>query len=418
MRRLLATLGHPERAYRSVIVAGTNGKGSTAATLAAILQASGYRTGFYSSPHLVSLLERWRIAGANVTASRFRSAVKTLQRAVRDSGVTPTYFEALTLVGFVVFREEACDVVVLEVGMGGRLDATNVVDPVVSVITSISLDHTEYLGSTIGEIATEKAGVIHGAPAVTSNRDPEALKQLGKRAAEAGARLHVVARESMATRLRSGASGTSFALRTPEARYALDSPLAGAHQVENISLAVRAAEIAREALPRITRSSIVRGVAETDWRGRLETFRDGRKTIVVDGAHNPDAAEKIAAFIARETRPRRALVFAVMQDKEYDRIAAAIFPLFDRIVLTLADRQRGLDPHALASLVPGRTAVEIRPSMAAAFAAAVAGSERTVVVAGSLYLAGAAVAWLDRRRAAKRRIGVAKQTSIDRAKVK
>lgn len=396
MKRLLARMGHPERACRSLIVAGTNGKGSTAATIASILQESGYRTGFYSSPHLVSLLERWRIDGENVSARRFEGAVRTLQQAVRESSVIPTYFEALTLVGFLVFRETACDAVVLEVGMGGRLDATNVVDPVVSAISSISLDHTEYLGPTVEAIAREKGGVIHsGAPAVTSNTARGVVRVLRERAREAGTRLHLAARECVASPVPSSRRGNTFRLDTPVARYELVSPLSGEHQIENVTLAVRGAELAGASFPRISRTSIERGVRRTMWRGRLEQFRLEGKRVIVDGAHNADGARRIAAFIERLARPRL-LVFAVMADKDVRSVAAPIFPLFDRVVLTVADRKRGMDPRQLAEIAHDfELAHETRRSMPGAFRAALRSNAKSVVISGSLYLAGAAIAFLD-----------------------
>ena len=171
MRALLRALRNPERAYRSIIVAGTNGKGSTSATLASILHESGYRTGLYTSPHLVELRERWMIAGAAIDDGLLTHSIALLQRAAADSGITPTYFEALTLIAFVAFREEKCEIVVLEVGMGGRLDATNVVRPLAALITPIGFDHMEYLGTTLRQIAAEKAGVIHRG-AVATMRTP------------------------------------------------------------------------------------------------------------------------------------------------------------------------------------------------------------------------------------------------------
>src|SRR5947199_7154312 len=172
MRALLRALGRPERAVPSVVVAGTNGKGSTSATLASIIVESGYRAALYTSPHLVELRERWMIAGTAIDDALLTHSIALLQRAAADSGITPTYFEALTLIAFIAFREARCDAAVLEVGMGGRLDATNVVRPLAALITPIGLDHTEFLGNTLREVASEKAGVIHrGTIVLTTNRN-------------------------------------------------------------------------------------------------------------------------------------------------------------------------------------------------------------------------------------------------------
>src|SRR5204863_2985880 len=171
MRALLRTLRNPERAYRSIIVAGTNGKGSTSATLASILHAAGYRTGLYTSPHLVDIRERWMIGGAMIEPALLERSIELLRAASERVGITPTYFEALTLIAFIAFREARCEVAVLEVGMGGRLDATNVVRPIAALITPVGFDHTEYLGTTLRKIAAEKAGVIHRGVIVVSSND-------------------------------------------------------------------------------------------------------------------------------------------------------------------------------------------------------------------------------------------------------
>src|ERR1041385_8394331 len=193
MRALLRSLRNPERAYKSIIVAGTNGKGSTSATLASILNAAGHRTGLYTSPHLVDLRERWMIGGAMIDPALLDRSIALLHAASERIGITPTNFEALTLIAFIAFARANCDIAVLEVGMGGRLDATNVVRPIAALITPIGLDHTEFLGNTIRKIAAEKAGVIHrGAIVLTSNSDPVVLGVLQRRAAKFHDRFIVV----------------------------------------------------------------------------------------------------------------------------------------------------------------------------------------------------------------------------------
>ncbi|MCU1244532.1 MAG: FolC bifunctional protein, partial [Acidobacteria bacterium] len=230
IRELLRHLGRPERASPAIIVAGTNGKGSTSATLASILGASGYRTGLYTSPHLVDLRERWLIGGAMIEPALLDEAIEKLRLAADGTRILPTYFEALTIMAFVAFQLAGCEVSVLEVGMGGRLDATNVVHPVASLITPIGMDHTEYLGNTIRKIAAEKAGVIHrGAAVLTSNRDPIVLGVLRRRAARFGAELQVVHGDDSVT-----------------------APLAGAFQRDNIALATAAARALVPTFPAIT----------------------------------------------------------------------------------------------------------------------------------------------------------------------
>ncbi len=310
MRALLRALRHPERGYRSIIIAGTNGKGSTSATLASILTESAYATGLYTSPHLVDIRERWILNGKNIDTVGLTRAIGTLQQGVARSGIMPTYFEALTLIAFIAFREAACDVAVLEVGMGGRLDATNVVRPIAALITPIGFDHTEFLGGTLRKIAAEKAGVIHrGAIVLTSNTEAPVLEVLRRRAAKFGNRFIVVDGEH-------------------------PTPLPGDFQRRNVALAVRAAEELRPILPQISPESVARGVAKTMWRGRLERIAWDGKSIWIDGFHNPHAAAAIAPFIRQNLPEPRTLVFGMMRDKKIDEVADILFQLFARVIAT------------------------------------------------------------------------------------
>jgi dihydrofolate synthase / folylpolyglutamate synthase len=400
MRVFLRAAGHPEKRYPSVIVAGTNGKGSTAATLEAILSESGYRTGLYTSPHLIDLRERWRIGRENVSRSALSRSIARLREIAADAGAPPTYFEALTLLAFILFDEEACDVAVLEVGMGGRLDATNVVTPVAALISPIGLDHTEYLGTTFRKIAFEKAGVIHrGSIALTSNRDPVVLDVIEKRCRRFGVPLHEVQRECKVSRAEVGRDRLRFRLTTPSVSYPLDSPLVGEHQIENVMLAVRGAEVLREAFPRIDRRSIARGVSSTAWRGRLERMQLGTTEVWVDGAHNAHAARRIAGFIESSIPAPRTLVFGIMADKDVHEVAHILFPLFDRVIVTRADPARGAGTALLQSV---GEQIGLRVDAAGdpprAIRRALAGAPRAVLVCGSLYLAGSALGFLDRLR--------------------
>jgi dihydrofolate synthase/folylpolyglutamate synthase len=363
VRALLRALEHPERAYRSIIVAGTNGKGSTAAMLASILHASGQRTGLYTSPAVVEERERWQIDGAWIEPALLDACIADLRIAADRIAIMPTYFEALTLIAFLAFARTHCDIAVLEVGMGGRLDATNVVRPTAALITPIGLDHTEFLGNTIRKIAREKAGVIHrGAVVLTSADDEDALDVLRKRAAKFGNRfIHVTGEH--------------------------DSPLPGAFQRRNAALAVRAA---REL--GIADDAIERGVRATRWRGRLEKLHVAEKDIWIDGGHNAHAAAVIAPFIDANVPHPRLLVFGVMRDKDVDAVTASLFPLFDRIITTEPLPPRSADARELAR---GTYATAIADPDAA-FRAALASPQPSIVVAGSLYLAGAALRFFDK----------------------
>jgi dihydrofolate synthase/folylpolyglutamate synthase len=376
IRALLRALGRPERAYPSIIVAGTNGKGSTSATLASILNASGYRTAHYTSPHLVDIRERWTIAGAPIDDTTLTESIERLRVAATKTGIEPTYFEALTIVAFIAFAIAKCDVAVLEVGMGGRLDATNVVRPLAALITPIGFDHTEYLGNTIRKIAFEKAGVIHrGAIALTSDSNSEVIDVIRRRAAKFDTPLIVVDREH-------------------------DTPLRGAFQRRNAALAVRAAEELRPRLTNITTESIERGVAQTRWRGRLERFSIEGKDVWIDGGHNAHAARAIEDFIVSDITAPRTLVFGIMRDKDVRDVVGILFPLFDAVIVTEPYPPRSLSVEELRELAPHAIA-EREPS--AAIERALRGSSRSVLIAGSLYLAGAAIEQLEKRRAHEQR---------------
>ncbi|HEX2835441.1 MAG TPA: folylpolyglutamate synthase/dihydrofolate synthase family protein [Thermoanaerobaculia bacterium] len=363
MRALLRVLGNPQHAFPSIIVAGTNGKGSTSAMLASILTAAGKRTAHYTSPHLVDIHERWTIDGRNIEPALLDECIIGMQQAAEQIGITPTYFEALTLIAFIAFAKAKCDIAVLEVGMGGRLDATNVVKPIAAVITPIGMDHMEYLGNTLRAIAREKAGVIHRhALVLTTNDDPLVLDVIRSRAAQFDARVLHVTEE-------------------------IASPLAGDFQRRNAALAVRTA---REL--GIDEAAIARGVANTRWRGRLERIELRGKEIWIDGGHNAHAIAQTAPFFDAHVARPRLLVFGIMSDKEIAPVVGKLFPLFDRIIATEPYPPRSVKAGSFA----GATAI---PNPDDAFRAALAAPERNIVITGSLYLAGAAIAFLDKIRA-------------------
>lgn len=360
MRTLLRALGDPHRQLPAIIVAGTNGKGSTSAMLASILTASGKRTGHYTSPHLVDLRERWTIDGTWIEPALLDECIVAMQGAASRTGIVPTYFEALTLIAFIAFPRAACDVAVLEAGMGGRLDATNVVRPIASVITPIGMDHMEYLGTTLRAIAAEKAGVIHrGAIVLTTNDDPVVLDVLRKRAAQFGAALIEVTEEH-------------------------DTPLPGAFQRRNAALAVRTARALG-----IPETAIAEGVRNTRWRGRLEHLRFGQKDIWIDGGHNAHAIAQTAPYFDANVPRPRLLVFGMMSDKDVAPVVARLFPLFDRVIATEPYPPRSVKATAFAGATPIADPDD-------AFRAALASPEPSIVITGSLYLAGAAIAFFDK----------------------
>ncbi|HEX7155229.1 MAG TPA: folylpolyglutamate synthase/dihydrofolate synthase family protein [Thermoanaerobaculia bacterium] len=376
-RRLLRQLGRPHLTYPSVIVAGTNGKGSTAATVASIFRASGYRTALYTSPPLVDERERWMLDGSMIAPALLDDCIDALREASDAIGIVPTYFEALTIIAFLAFERAHCDIAVLEVGLGGRLDATNVVKPLAALITAIGFDHTEFLGNTIRKIAREKAGVIHrGTIVLTSNRDEAVLDVLARRAKKFDNEFHVVQPMPNVT-----------------------TPLPGPFQQENVSLAIRAAKELARHFPLIVDETIRRGVAETRWRGRLETMHVGGKQILIDGCHNAHAVAVVAPYIDRTLPRPRLLVFGMMRDKDIDDATRILFPLFDRVITTVPYAPRAVSAEELAERAHtlGVPAVA-EPDTRAALDLAMASPESAVFVGGSLYLAGAAIEYLDARR--------------------
>lgn len=394
MRRLLRAAGNPHRRGVATLVAGTNGKGSTSATLASILTISGFRTGLYTSPHLVRLNERWKIDGEEVSNADLNLAIAELQDTAVRAGTVPTYFEALTMLAFLIFRRSGCEHSVLEVGMGGRLDATNVVRPRISVVTNVALDHQEFLGTTIRRIAREKAGVIHrGSTAITASRDADVIGVLRRRCEKLDVPLHVLPNETSTHSVRITGDGTSFALRTSRREYRLRTPLAGLHQIDNVTAAVCAAELLGAGV-----ESIIAGVAATKWEGRAQRLRVSGRDVIVDGAHNPAGAAAIAALLESTTAAPRLLVFAAMRDKQWREMLTRLAPLFESMVCTIADPDRGETPETIAAFARGlgvRTVT--RRSVSAALRHTMEERDAaTIVVTGSLYLAGAALPWLER----------------------
>jgi dihydrofolate synthase / folylpolyglutamate synthase len=365
MRALLRVLGRPQHSAPSIIIAGTNGKGSTSAMLTSILRSAGYRTGFYTSPHLVDIRERWQIDGQLISSELLEESVTAIRDAAERSGILPTYFEAMTLIAFVAFSRARCELYVLEVGMGGRLDATNVVKPLAALITPIGLDHTEFLGRTLRKVGREKAGVIHrGTIVLTSNDEPASLEVIRDRAEMFGNRFIHVTEEH-------------------------ETPLAGGFQRRNAGLAVRAARELRHLFPRIDEAAIAHGVATTRWRGRLERIELEGKTIWIDGGHNLHAVEHTAPWFDANVPHPRLLVFGMMSDKDVQPVVDELFPLFDSVIATEPYPPRSVPASTFAGATP-------IPDPREALRAALEAPERFVVVTGSLYLAGAAVEFFDK----------------------
>jgi dihydrofolate synthase / folylpolyglutamate synthase len=406
---LLDEMGNPHHSFRSILIAGTNGKGSTAATLASILCESGLRTGLYTSPHLERPNERIRINGAEISNDDFARhyfAVAEAADTLVISGKlaqSPSFFEILTAMAFRCFAEASIEIAVLEVGMGGRLDATNIVDPLISMITDISLDHTEWLGPTISSIAREKAGILRrDGVLVTLPQHPEANQAIGEVATELGVR--GVSAAAYVPSLGPAAElnpGAGYPLEVLGREIEVASPLAGAHQHRNIALAIAAAvELGQSGFP-ITLQSIERGIHNTVWPGRMEILHRGDIAWIFDVAHNPAGAwalrSGLRAILDREAeagRPRT-LVFSCLKDKPVAELAQILFPLFDRVIFAPIASPRATSVDALlAAAETTGTPAEAAPTVDAALQHAGGGNQGVVVVSGSVYLVGHARALL------------------------
>ena len=414
IRIITDALGRPQDACPSLVVAGTNGKGSVCAMASAALTAAGYRTGCYTSPHLVHVEERFAVDGVPVAPADLEHVVEDLRALVErlsSAGrlqATPTFFEVATAAAFELFRRRGTEVAVYEVGMGGRLDATSVASPLAGAITNIALDHQQYLGETLDEIAAEKAGIVKpGMRLVCGERGAGPLAVIAAACAERGAAL--VRADGGVTLSADMAGGmTTLALHTPEATYGpLTLGLPGRYQVRNALVAVRLLEALSEAGVTVPASAIERGLREATWPGRLDWRRlPGGQRVLLDAAHNEAGAAALAEYL-REALPggRQPLVFGAVRDKDHAGMLRHLLPCAAPIVLTAPPTPRAADPGPLKAAVlaidPGaRIFVEHDPAAAmdAAWAAA-----PDITVAGSIFLLGAVLPVLDARGAVRAR---------------
>ena len=386
MQAVLAAMGNPHERLRFIHVAGTNGKGSTCAMIESGLRASGLRTGLFTSPHLAEPTERIRIDGEPVSAAKFARAFDRVHECVEKLSAEgtldwhTTYFETVTLMAFLIFLEQRVDKIVLEVGLGGRLDATNVVMPELCVITPIDFDHEAYLGRSIESIAGEKAGILkRGVPAVFSCQRPEAACVLDARATE----LDVRVTRADAWRIEDlevDARGAHFRLRG-ERELSVDCPLAGEHQIENAKTA--AVALAAAGIPE---QAIERGIAAARWPGRLERVSE-HPEIVLDGAHNPAGARALANYIDRFYSKRRVrLIYGAMRDKAVDEIGGILFPHAQEVIVTAPQQARAMDPETIRAISTHpnlRTAANIEQALGLVSDAK---ESDAIFITGSLFL--------------------------------
>ena len=392
---LLDRLGHPESAFSSVLVGGTNGKGSVAAMLEAMLAASGVRTGLYTSPHLIRPNERIRIAGSDIPSGDLDRHLETVreacERAVADDGLAthPYFFEVMTATALHAFQEAGVRVAVLEVGLGGRLDATNAVDAELSIVVTVDLDHTERLGRRLEQIAAEKAGIAKkDKPLVSGVAQEDARAVLARACRAAGSRFIEAAQVASLIE----GDGGAFALRTARAHYeGLRTALPGRHQMENARVAlVGFEELSQTLRLKAEPGDVKRGLASVRWAGRLQWI-SGTPPLLLDGAHNPAGASVLAAYLRARGGRRPVLLFGSMQDKDVPLMLSQLAGLVEALILTRATVERAAAPQELAEQVPqgmGPAQVFPDPGQALERARVLAGPEGVVLVAGSLYLVG------------------------------
>jgi dihydrofolate synthase/folylpolyglutamate synthase len=416
MRRLAEGLGNPQRKFPSVLIAGTNGKGSTAATLASIAQAAGYSTGLYTSPHLVRVNERIQINHeliSNAEFSMIYERVEAVAHELVERGELPwhpSFFEMLTAMAFEYFASAGVELAVLEVGLGGRLDATNISDPCISVITDIDFDHQIFLGNTLPEIAREKAGIIRPkGTVVLLPQHPIVNETLGKEIMDRNAHAtsavkHMPSMTPGAEYESTGVAGRNkFALAVMGEEITVDFPLAGRHQLRNLALAITAAEQLNQCGFKISARQIEQGIRMTRWPARFQVIpaEDGLPETVLDVAHNPAGAWALRSALSTfyEDRPLT-FIFGSMRDKAISEIADILFPLAERVIATQADNPRAASPEEIVKIgAHAQTEILQAKSVREALerARTLAGKQSVIVITGSIYIVGEALSILSQK---------------------
>jgi dihydrofolate synthase / folylpolyglutamate synthase len=400
MRDFLKPLGNPHQAYPVIHVAGTKGKGSVCAMCASALRAAGYKVGLYTSPHMQDYAERIQLDGRPIPHADLVDLVDELRPALDQSKRLTTFeittFEITTALAFLYFAQQGATAVVAEVGLGGRLDATNVVHPLVSVITSISYDHTQVLGNTLEEIAAEKGGIIKpGVPLVISPQKEAARLVFERMAAERGAPLLEVGREFQFSPIMTSLERQSLAVWRVQGETAgepvkLTIPLLGAHQLENAATAYAALEVAQEGGLKLTKSAIQHGFAAVDWPGRFEVLRSD-PPLVIDSAHNRDSALRLRQTLETYFPGQRAvLIFGASEDKDISGMLEELSPVISRVIFTRSYHPRAIQPEKLLELVaPYNLPAQVAPAVEEALSEALrlAGGEGLVLATGSLFVA-------------------------------
>lgn len=398
---LLDRLGRPDCAYPTIHIAGTNGKGSTAAFMESILRHAGFRTGLNTSPHLERINERFRINGDEISDEQFSGTFTRIHAVIEELlaeaklRAHPTYFECVTALAFELFAQEHVEFAVIEVGLGGRLDATNIITPVVSIITRIDFDHENFLGHSLIEIAGEKAGILkHGIPVVSAPQPPEAQQVLRARATELHCLLLETAqafRIDKETKTKGGSFHAQVTELTTGAQFSVAPQLPGRFQLQNALNAVAAARLLQQKQFRVSNADIEAGMAEARWPGRLEKLQS-RPDIYLDGAHNPGAARELAHFLEENFAGRRIfLIYGAMRDKAVDEVTGLLFPLVAEVIFTQPNNPRSISATQLAQMAAHHAAhftTIANAEQALDHALANAAPNDAIFITGSLYLVG------------------------------
>ncbi len=409
---ILERLDHPEKAYKVIHVTGTNGKGSVVAMITSVLENATLKVGRYISPHLIDYTERIHIAGHDIPKEDFAKAATVVreaaEKAIADGVESPTEFELLTAMAFWYFKEQKVDYAVMEVGMGGLYDSTNVIIPVVSVITNVAMDHEKYLGKNLEEIAHQKAGIIkEGIPVVTAAQHVP-LKQLKKEAHDKKARLYFYGRDfEIDTRSKYG-HGQVVVVKRKDMPKELENcllfvPFVGAHQAVNAAVATMALTLIMKQDERVNENDLREGLARAQWKGRFEIHDLGGIPFVMDGAHNPAGAEALKEAIEEQyPDKRRVLVFTSLQDKDTETVIQLLIRKGDRVFLTEAPTPRTRKPEEIAAMIDEQKIAAVHtaePSVTKALDAAQkeAKDGDVVIICGSLYILGEAMEWMAKK---------------------
>lgn len=397
VRTILDSVDNPHQKYPSLLVAGTNGKGSVCAMLTQILTLHNFRVGLFTSPHLVRVEERIRIGKKLISVQSFCLILTLLREKIEDLIASkvllspPTYFELLTCLGFIYFKEQKVDIAVLEVGMGGRFDATNVADPLVTVITTISPEHQKFLGKSLEQIAFEKAGIIkRNIPVICGVEEGEAFLTIKKRAKELKAPFFGVFEKQRRFLPLKSKNDFSFEYRSEKERYDFSPALCGLHQGRNAAMAIVTAEKLSKNWKNLEKAKIIQGIEKCQWEGRLEVISHN-PLIILDGAHNEEGAKALRSYVRDFISSPLILVFAMMRDKKIKKIADILFPLAKKIILTRFPYFRAASPEEIKAKTlrfENQILLESNPKKAFHLALQNATPQDSILITGSLFIVG------------------------------